>query len=85
MQRSREERSHLLAETEITGREGGAKAFTGKVSEERWKQREHCVQRQKGTKDSHAFWALEPPGFPGTLGICREDPQTRLERWAKAR
>lgn len=83
VQRKQEKRAHFLKETEITGRKGCAKAFPGKVSEERWRQREGCVPRHKGTKESAAFWELEQPfRSPGKLGVCGEDSQTGLGRCA---
>lgn len=67
-----------LTEKEITGRKGCAKAFPGKVSEERWRQREHWLPRCKGAKESDTFWILELFSVPGPLGVCGTD---RSQGW----
>lgn len=72
-----------LTKTEITGRNGCAKAFTGKVSEERWRQREHWLPKHKGTKESDTFWVLELFSFPGPLGVCGEDHRQGWEGGAR--
>lgn len=64
-------------ETEITGRKGREKGFTGKVSEERWRQKEHWVPRHKGTNESDAFWELELFSFFRNTGCLWGRPADR--------